>query len=162
MWFTWNDFDRHFPATFATAGRGASLASDFGAVSDLWRQLDRGVRGLSANYGALLAQDGAATVVDTGQGFVFRVDVPGIRDEDLRLDVHEQTVTLTARREIKPREGYAALRNERQAFEWKKSFTLPAKIDTEKTAARLTDGVLEVRLAKAAGQEPRRVQIAAQ
>jgi HSP20 family molecular chaperone IbpA len=154
MWFNWNDFERPFHAFGTTRGY-----RDLGALGDLLRQLDRGTRSAGL-YGPSAAEDAFATVIDAGDAFVFRVDVPGVREEDLRVDVQEQTLTLAARRELKKREGYSAQRTERGAFEWRRSFTLPAKIDTERTVANVVDGVLELRLAKAPGQQPRRIQIA--
>lgn len=157
MWFNWSDFERPFQA-FGPPTRGFR---DPSAVSDLLRQLERGARAVGG-YGPSAADDTFTTIIDTGEAFVFRVDVPGVREEDLRIDVHDQTLTLAARRELKTREGYAAQRAERGAFDWRRSFTLPAKIDSERTAARLADGVLELRIAKVPGQAPRRVQIAVQ
>ena len=155
MWFNLSDFDRDVEES-----RIAAFANQFGAMSELWRQLDRAGLGNAPAFGGPAARDTSAVCIDTGDGFEIRIDVPGVREEDLRLDVHDATLTLTARRDIKPREGYAVHRAERGAFEWKKSLTLPTKVDSEKTAARLTDGVLTVRLAKAAGQSPRRITIA--
>ncbi len=157
MWFNWNDFERPFQA-FGQPTRGLREMS---AMSELLRQLDRGARA-AAPFGPSPADDAVATVIDTGDAFVFRVDLPGVREEDLRIDVQDQTLTLAAHRELRKREGYAAQRTERAAFEWRRSFTGPAKIDTERTAARLADGVLELRLGKLPGQEPRRIQIAVQ
>jgi HSP20 family protein len=154
MWFNWNDFERPFQA-FGQPTRGLR------EMSELLRQLDRGARGGSP-FGPIAADDAPATVIDSGDAFVFRVDVPGVREEDVRIDVQEQTLTLAAHRELGNREGYAAQRTERAAFEWRRSYTVPAKIDTERTVARLADGVLELRLAKLAGQEPRRIPIAVQ
>ena len=157
MWFNWNDFERTSHA-FGHRTRGLR---EMDAMNELLRQLDRGVRG-AGSYGPTPADDAVATVIDAGDAFVFRVDLPGVREEDLRIDVQDQTLTLAAHRELRKREGYAAQRTERVAFEWRRSYTLPAKIDTERTAARLADGVLELRLAKVPGQEPRRIRVAVQ
>lgn len=136
MWHPFSDFDRTFPT-----------------IADLWQRLDRAARAPVTSFEA------ATTLFETPEGYEFRVDVPGATEEDLRLDVHDQTLTLGARRAIKPREGWSTHRAERQGFEWKRSFTFPQKIDPERVAARLEHGVLTVRLAKAPEHQPRKVAI---
>lgn len=142
MWMTWNDIDRHFAA-----------------IDALRRQVERSAGGATTGRGPL-GRWPEASLVDAGDHFEFSVDVPGLREEDLTIDVHNSTLTVSARREIKAPEGYATQRSERAGFEWKKSFTLPAKVDSERTAARMRDGVLTVTVAKAPEAQPRRIRIA--
>ncbi len=138
MWYPWtSDFDRLL------------------SFSDLFRQFDRAHRSESGAR----ETDPATTLIETAEGYELRVDVPGVKDKDLTLDVHDQTVTLSARREVKPREGWSVHRAERQGFAWKRSFAFPDKLDAERTSARLENGVLSVKLAKAPELQPRRVQI---
>lgn len=139
MWFNWNDFDRHFVA-----------------IDALRRQLERG----AAPALGRVARAAEATVYDEGDNYVFSVDVPGVKADDLTIDVHEATITVSAKRAPSAPEGYATQRSERATFEWKRSFTLPAKIDNEKTGAKLADGVLTVTLSKLPEAKPRRIAIA--
>jgi len=141
MWMTWNDFDRHFAA-----------------IDTLRRELERSVGGTRRSRN--LGRWPEATLIDEGERFVFAVDVPGLTQDDLVIDVHNSTLTVAARRAVTPPEGFATLRSERAGFEWKKSFSLPAKIDGEKTAASLDDGVLTIRLEKLPEAQPRRISIA--
>ncbi|TNF22278.1 MAG: Hsp20/alpha crystallin family protein [Deltaproteobacteria bacterium] len=141
MWMTWNDFDRHFAA-----------------IDTLRRELERSVGG--TRQSRRLGRWPEATLVDEGERFVFAVDVPGLTQDDLTIDVHNSTLTVAARRVVNPPEGYATHRSERTGFEWKKSFTLPAKIDGERTAANLEEGVLTISLSKLPEAQPRRISIA--
>lgn len=142
MWYPFSDNDRRH------------------AWNDLFRQLDRAWRG-SAGFSAFgPAADAPAALVETNESLEFRIDVPGVTEADLKVDVHDaQTLTLSAKRSIPRREGYATHRSERGPFEWKKSFTLPAKVDASKTTATLDHGVLTVQLAKLPESQPRRVEI---
>lgn len=136
MWYPWaSDFDRLF------------------SFSDLFRALDR------ARPGQADAAEPPTTLLETAEGYELRVEVPGVTQQELTLDVHDQTVTLSARRELKKREGYATHRAERTSFAWKRAFNFPAKLDAERTVARLDHGVLTVRVAKAPENQPRRVPI---
>lgn len=140
MWMTWNDFDRHFAA-----------------IDTLRRELERGT--FRADRTRNLGRWPEATLVDEGERFLFAVDVPGLTEQDVTIDVHNSTLTVTAHRTIAAPEGYATHRSERAGFEWKKSFTLPAKIDGERTKASLDEGVLVVNLAKLPEAQPRRITI---
>lgn len=140
MWYPWtSDFERLL------------------SFSDLFRQIDRAYR----SGGGQTAVDGdpAMTLLESPEGFELRVELPGVTQKDLTLDVHDQTVTLAAKRELKKREGWSAHRVERGSFSWKHSFSLPAKLDSEKTSAKLDHGVLTVKIAKAPENQPRRVTI---
>jgi len=137
MWYPFSDFDRR------------------SSLSDVFRQLDRAWRTQpSAGY------DPSVTLVESPEYLELTLDVPGVAEPDLKLDVHDaQTVTIQARRTLPKREGFAAHRAERQAWEWKKSYTLPIKIDASRTTASLEHGVLTVRLGKLPESQPRRVHI---
>lgn len=140
MWYPWTtDFERSL------------------SFSDLFRQLDRAFR---AEAGPLSREvEPETTLLETAEGYEFRMDVPGVSQKDLTLDVHDQTLTLSARREMKPREGWSTHRAERTAFSWKRSYTFPTKLDAERTVAKLEHGMLIVKVAKAPEAQPRRVQI---
>jgi len=141
MWYPWNpDFERQ--ASF----------------SDVFRQLDRALR--RDTTPAARDNEPAATLLETADGYEFRLEVPGVSQSDITLDVHDQTMTLSAKREVKPREGWSTHRAERPSFSWKRSYTFPTKLDAERTVAKLELGVLTVRVAKAPEAQPRRVPIA--
>jgi HSP20 family protein len=65
------------------------------------------------------------------------------------------------KRVVTPPEGYKPHRQERAGFQATRSFALPCRVDPERVKATLVDGVLTVRLAKAAEAQPRRVSITA-
>jgi len=139
MWYPWTvDFDRSLNA------------------SELFRQLDRAFR-----FEAPWAREAepASTLLETSEGYEFRLEVPGVSQKELTLEVNDQTLTLSAKREVKTREGWSTHRAERAGFAWKRSYTFPTKLDAERTKAKLELGVLTVNIAKAPELQPRRVQI---
>lgn len=140
MWYPWNsDFERSL------------------GIPDLLRQLDRAFR---ADLGpATREAEPATSLLETPDGYEFRLEVPGVSQKDITLDVHDQTLTLSARREIKPREGWSTHRAERAPYSWKRSYTFPTRLDAERTVAKLELGVLIVKVGKAPEDQPRRVQI---
>ena len=143
MWMTWNDLDRHFAA-----------------LDLLRREVERNLTGSGPEARQALGRWPEATLADAGDRFVFTVDVPGLRDDELSIDVHQSALTVAAHRAVPAPEGYATHRSERTSFDWKRTITLPAKVDAERTGARLRDGVLVVELAKVPESQPRRITIA--
>lgn len=136
MWYPFSDFDRRSP------------------WNDLFRSLERMSRGTA--YQA----DFPVTLVEGKEYLELSLDLPGVAEQDLTIDIHDaQTITIQAKRTLPRREGYAAHRTERQPFEWKKSYTLPMKIDAALTQAKLDAGVLTVKLAKLPESQPRRIAI---
>jgi len=53
-------------------------------------------------------------------------------------------------------------RQERAPFKFSRSFTLPTKIDSDKTSAAMKDGVLTITLPKAPEAQPRQIVIRVQ
>ncbi|PIE17738.1 MAG: hypothetical protein CSA66_05430 [Proteobacteria bacterium] len=139
MWLNWKDLDRHF-ATLDT----------------LRREMERGVYGQEREPRGRWSE---VTLWDEGKSLMLTMDVPGVSADDLTVDVHNGTVTVGAKRRVVAPEGYATHRNERVGFDWHKSVTLPAKVDADRTSAKLHDGVLYVRLDKLPEAQPRRIAI---
>jgi HSP20 family protein len=103
----------------------------------------------------------AVSFEDTGSSFVLRADVPGLRHEDLNVNVAGNTLTLSGERQLDAPEGYSAHRRERRAFRFDKSFELPSRVDSEKATATLKHGVLTLTLPKVAEAQPRQITVTA-
>ena len=82
---------------------GVVLAKD----RALRRQIERGV-GPGPGRTARWAEP---TVYDNGESYVFAVDVPGVKADDLTIDVHEATITVSATRTPTAPDGNATQRS---------------------------------------------------
>ena len=151
--------------------RQSDFDRSYDLLDELRRQMDRVWGDLDQRWGYVPRASSnalsAATfprvnVFDAGAELVVQADVPGLTDKDLEITLHENVLTLAGKRTEKPREGYVVHRQERAAFEFQRSFALPAKVDAEKTLASVKDGVLTVKLAKAAEAKPRQIAVRAQ
>lgn len=91
--------------------------------------------------------------------YVFSFDVPGLLERDVELEVHGQVLTVRAERKHTTPEGFTAHRVERPSFRLAQSFTVPTRVDVERVVARLENGVLTVRLPKAAEAHARRIEV---
>jgi len=90
--------------------------------------------------------------VNTREGdfaYHVEVDLPGVKKDDIEINVHENRVTLSGERmtrsELKE-ENYYKVESEYGKFE--RSFALPENADIENIHAETADGVLEVVIPK--------------
>lgn len=144
MFFHFDDFDR----TFAR-------------VSDWQRRLDRALAQAATQDWSQTAGFGDFDLVEDQDEIVLTADLPGVRDADIEVSLENDTLTITAKREVAVPEGYRARRTERRAFEFTRSFSLPTRVDPERVAATLADGVFSVKMAKAAEVKPRQITVQA-
>jgi HSP20 family protein len=130
-------------------------------VSTLRRELDRlfGDLERAPTFGAALAPQ--VTSEDAGDALKLRLEVPGLSEKDIDIDVTAKVLTIKAARKVEAPEGYTAHRRERQAFSFAQSYELPTRIDPEKVQASLKQGVLTLTLPKAAAVQPKRVTVQA-
>lgn len=103
----------------------------------------------------------AFDVKETKESFIFKADVPGIKQEDLELSIAGNRLTISGKREAeqekKDEKSYAY---EREFGSFTRSFTLPQGVDTDHIHAELQDGVLTVTLPKSGESRERKIQIA--
>jgi HSP20 family protein len=99
-------------------------------------------------------------IYETDEKMVIKAELPGLKKEDIDIEVRDNTLTLKGERkfekEIK-QENYH--RVERAYGSFQRSFTLPSTIKQEAIEATFKDGILEVSLPKAAEVKPKKVEI---
>ncbi|MCC6746025.1 MAG: Hsp20/alpha crystallin family protein [Deltaproteobacteria bacterium] len=98
---------------------------------------------------------------DAGDDLVITAQVPGLSEKDIQLTANQDQLTLSGERKVAAPEGYSAHRQERGSVKFSRSFTFPCKVNPEKTAATVKDGLLTVKLAKAAEAKPRQISVKA-
>ena len=100
----------------------------------------------------------AANVRDEEDAFVLTSLVPGLKAEDLTINILEDVVTIEG--EIKQDENEYLMR-ELPFGNFRRSLRLPAAVNADKAEAKITDGVLTLRLPKAESARPKKIKIAA-
>jgi HSP20 family protein len=98
---------------------------------------------------------------DRGNDLLVRAELPGVADEDLEINLDQGVLTLKGERKLEVPEGYSVHRQERRNVSFSRSFSLPCKVDPEKTEAHLKSGVLNLVLPKAAEDQPRKITVSA-
>lgn len=92
--------------------------------------------------------------------FILHASVPGLRAEDLNIEVLGNTVTVRGEVFAPTTEEKASwLLQERVVGKFTRTFTLPAELDNAKAEANLEHGVLTLRLPKAETAKPKAIKI---
>jgi len=91
---------------------------------------------------------------------IVMAETPGLKKEDITINVTENMLTLSGVCHEKDYgDDVEVLRNERAKGGFEKSFRIPLKIEKEQISAFLADGILTVKLLKAAEAKPRKIMI---
>ncbi len=76
---------------------------------------------------------------------VVRADVPGIKPEEVKIEVEDDILTVSgSHEERKEQKEKHFLRRERHYGSFSRSMALPAGVDAKKIKAKTHDGVVEV------------------
>lgn len=93
-----------------------------------------------------------------------KAELPGTRKEDLKVDVTEDAISISGekKKEEKVQEKVQEkdyYRLERSYGSFKRSFALPAEVDSSKAKAKFKDGVLEVTVPKSERAKKKEVKV---
>ncbi len=94
-------------------------------------------------------------------GYLVRVEVPGVPPEKLTIENNGQNLTIAGERESTPVEGSSFHRRERDAGRFSRSFTLPSNLDVSSAQASYKHGVLTIRVPLKAVAKPRQIEVRA-
>jgi len=99
-------------------------------------------------------------IYNDGECFIIRAEVPGVEPKSVDVEVTGDTLTLRGERRLPELdEGTSYHRRERDAGQFRRSFTLPDRVDSTKVMASCQDGVLEIRLPHAEETRARKITI---
>ena len=100
-------------------------------------------------------------IFETAKEIIMLADIPGVKAEDLVIDLRDDTLTFTG--EVKPTErpDAEAILIEYQVGSYYRQFTLAEMIDQKKIDAALNNGVLRLTLPKVEKATPRQIKVKA-
>ena len=102
----------------------------------------------------------ALDVWETDSEVVYAFDLPGVPQEEISIEVKEDTLTVSAQRERTAEasdEGF--YRFERRYGTFARAVGLPQGVDQDHISASYDNGVLEIRVPKPEEQKPRRIAL---
>jgi len=102
----------------------------------------------------------AMDLVEADDHYVLRADLPGLSEDDVKIEVEDNVLTVSGERKAEHEqrgEGYHRLERSYGAFS--RALTLPEGVDPAAVQASFDRGVLEVHIPKPEERKPRRVSI---
>jgi HSP20 family protein len=116
----------------------------------VWERIPEEVKGWSPSI----------DVFEKGDNFEVKVELAGMKQEDVDVSVSNDTLTIKGERmpesSIKDEDYY---RSEIACGSFYRSIALPSSVDTKNIEAVYEDGILRVTLQRAAGAKPKKVNV---
>jgi HSP20 family protein len=106
------------------------------------------------------ARTPAVDVRETEEEYLMEVELPGLTDKDIELNVEDNILTLSSKSEESKEEkknGY--LIQERRNREFARTFVLPKDVDREKIKGEFRNGLLAVSIPKKPEVKPRKIDV---
>jgi len=98
-------------------------------------------------------------VIEDSTGITLYADLPGVSRERLQLNVDGDQLDIHGEMLLPLPKGMTPSHAELRLQHYRRTFTLSRELDAEKVSAELSQGVLRVRIPKAAHLQPRRVAV---
>jgi HSP20 family protein len=117
--------------------------------------------GRGTGNGAMRRWIPAMDLVEAGEHYVVRADLPGMTEADVTIEIENDVLTISGERKTETEDKHEGFyRLERTTGAFSRSLALPEGIDPATVSATFANGVLEVRFPKPVQAQPHRVQIA--
>lgn len=102
----------------------------------------------------------AFEVKETKDGYLFKADVPGVKREDIDVNITGNRLTITGKRDAEKEETSDTIYTyERSYGSFTRSFTMPEGVDPNRIHADLRDGVLTVDVPKKPEALPKKIAV---
>jgi HSP20 family protein len=103
----------------------------------------------------------AVNIFSDKDGYVARLELPGVSPEQIGIESHGRTLTISGKREVVTPEGGSFHRREREVGEFSRSLQLPEDLEPTRAEASYKHGILTVRIPKKEEAKPRRITVKA-
>jgi HSP20 family protein len=99
-------------------------------------------------------------VKETADAYVFTADMPGIRKEDLDIQLAGNRLTIGGRRDPEGARDEGQVYSQERSFgTFTRTFALPEEVESAKVAAELRDGVLHLMVPKSPEVRPQKITV---
>ncbi|TMC21977.1 MAG: Hsp20/alpha crystallin family protein [Chloroflexi bacterium] len=109
--------------------------------------------------GALGSRAVAANLYETGETFTLQLPMPGVKADDVEINIQQETVSLKWQTHSRIPEGAVVHLHGFQAGEYQQSIRLPSPINAERAEASYADGILTLTLPKAEHAKARTIKV---
>jgi HSP20 family protein len=102
----------------------------------------------------------AVDIYEDKDKLVLKLEVPGIDEKDLDVQIENNTLTVKGERKFEKDEKEENFhRIERSYGSFYRTFTLPSTVENDKISAKYTAGVLKLELKKKAEAQPKQIKV---
>ena len=144
------------PERSRTGSEGVSPLSELGQLNERMRRM------LEQTFGGMLDEPAgwvpAVDIEELEDAYVVEADVPGVKREDVNIEVSGNELTISGEIKVREREGVIRRRT-RRVGEFEFRVVLPNEVNAEGIDAKLNDGVLTLRIPKAERAQRRRIEV---
>ena len=141
-------------SNWPTFGRLSNLRDELDTLFELpfWSNFGRQTQLFSGWTPAL-------DLYENNDNVIAVLELPGMRKEDIEISLHDGMLTIAGERKTETQGGEKAERSERYIGKFRRSITLPTRVDANKVSATYKDGILTVTLSKAEEAKPKQIQV---
>lgn len=143
---------------------GLSNWAGFGQLSSLRDEIERLFEEPLAEFARtsqlLNGWTPALDLHEDKENFVVKVEVPGMKKEDIDVTLHEGALSISGERKSDEKfEDAQVYRSERFVGRFQRTINLPAAVAADKIKAQYKDGVLTVTLPKTEEAKPKQINV---
>lgn len=95
------------------------------------------------------------------EAYVLTAVIPGVRAEDLNIQVINETVTIQGEIKVERSDEDRYLLNERPTGRFNRVITLPDSLDAARSEADISNGILTLRIPKSEEAKPKSIKVVA-
>jgi HSP20 family protein len=142
-----------------------SLLDKANTIDQFWEDFERIQEEMTSNLfrsGGLDAKNPPSNIQMKENEIVLTAILPGVNPDKLEILVEENKITIQGKQESeKPEGNFEIYRQESFSREFKRSFELPFRLDSEKSNATYENGVLTLVLQRDELDKPKKINIQA-
>lgn len=101
-------------------------------------------------------------VLSTKEGLQFRIDLPGVAEQDIDVQLEKHMLTIRATRQAPNTENYRPWAVETGYYDYECAFRLGFQADPKKIEARCKYGVLTLTVPRAESDQPKKIAVRAE
>ena len=131
----------------------------FDTLWSLQRAMDAAMRNDYFGRSTVAGGSPSLNIFKDDDNTLVTVELPGVKKDDLKLEVKGKTLRLHGERKVNFPEGSSVHRRERSSYKFDRTIQLTHEVDESKIKAELKDGVLAVLLPPAEEHKPKAITV---
>jgi len=134
----------------------------FAELEELKEQFNRVFNAVTEQQKSDIAFVPTVNTREADDAYYIEVDLPGVKKEDISIDVNDGVLTISGVRKVKEEHKDDTFYKVESVYgKFERSFTLPEDADADKIEATAKNGVLEIKIPKVVKVEkaPKKIEI---